>query len=139
MDGIAVSMQPAGFQLEKMQSVRVILERLSVAQKNASVLRGNLQTAFEFIVANLCGQEMLLMLRNKWGLSKKDAQKLYYDVRNKGNETEEENKESPRPDTIDKKISMIMDYMKETSSKLDSIDRDIADLKKQVEEILRRI
>lgn len=139
MDRIVVSMYPAGFRLEKLQSVRFILERLSLAQRNASVLRSNLQATFESIAANLSGQEMLLMLKNKWGLSKKEAQKLYYDVRNKGNEPEEEKQESPRPDTIDKKISMIMDYMKETSAKLDSIDRDIADLKKQVEEILRRI
>ncbi len=139
MDGIVVAMYPAGFRLENLETVRIILERLSVAQKNAVVLRSNLQAAFEFIAANLSGQEMLLMLRNKWGLSKKEAQKLYYDVRNKGNEPDEENQEPPRPDTIDKKISMIMDYMKETSAKLDSIDRDIADLKKQVEEILRRI
>ncbi len=80
------------------------------------------------------------MLRNKWGLTKKDAQKIFNDIHDNGsNENKEKNAKPTRPETIDEKVSMIMDYMKETSQKLDSIDRDILELKKQVEEILKRI
>ena len=77
------------------------------------------------------------MLRNKWGLTKKDAQKIFNDIHDNG--SNEKNAKPTRPETIDEKVTMIMDYMKETSQKLDSIDRDILELKKQVEEILKRI
>ncbi|MEW6238672.1 MAG: hypothetical protein AB1656_25080 [Candidatus Omnitrophota bacterium] len=92
----------------------------------------------------LKGQEFLFMFRNKFGLTKKDAKKLFYDYHSKdakADEAEEAEGKEPikPPETTDQKIAMIMDYMQETSIKLDRIESDIAALKEQVELILKRI
>jgi hypothetical protein len=143
MHGNTVSLNPVLTDLDSKYAVRVVFERLVDTQSRAAALRANLVAAYEMIAGFLKGQEIAFMLRNRWGLSKKDAQKLYFDLRNQGGESGEGNdndqKQPNRPETVEDKISMIMDYMKETSAKLDSIDRDIVQLKKRVEEILQRI
>ncbi|RJP26382.1 MAG: hypothetical protein C4527_15535 [Candidatus Omnitrophota bacterium] len=89
-------------------------------------------------------QEVMFMLKNKFGFTKDQAKKLYSTFRSKGesgdngDDGDEENN-SVEPQTIDDKISMIMGYMKETSAKLDRIEDDITYLKQQVENILKRI
>ena len=81
----------------------------------------------------------MFTLKNKFGFSKKDAKKLFYDYID-GKKTDEDNPEPPRePETTEEKISMIMDYMKETSVKLDRIEDELSHLKQQVEEILKRV
>jgi len=144
MDGTTVSLNPALLGLDSRKGIYEAICRLMDAQRRATALRANLMAAYDQIAGILKGQEIVFMLRNKWGLSKKDAQKLYYDLRNPGEgpgEGSEGNNpnQSKQPETVDDKISMIMDYMKDTSAKLDGIDRDIAHLKKQVEEILKRM
>jgi len=94
--------------------------------------------------AELKGREFLFMFRNKFGLTKKDAKKLFHDYHSKDAkepDAEEAEAKEPNkpPETTDQKIAMIMDYMQETSVKLDRIESDIAALKEQVELILKRI
>lgn len=86
------------------------------------------------------GQESVFMVRNRFGLTKEQAKKLYYDYHGAGEEqTPDRNQPEGKPQTAEEKISMIMDYMKETSAKLDQIENDIAFLKQQVNEILKRL
>lgn len=82
--------------------------------------------------------EPMYMLRNKFGLSKKDAKKLYYDVKSKGPD-DDGDEELESPSSTDDKLNVIMTYMKETSTKLDKIEEDIAYLKDQVEKILQKV
>ncbi len=144
-DNLAVS-NSLVFKMEDIELISGLLDRLSEVQREALVIRDKLVVFMESISESFNNQEILLMLRNKWGLTKKDAKKLFYKYH--GGEEDEENVDNDNPEpennpgksgSVDQKISMIMDYMKETSSKLDSIDRDIAQLKDQVEEILRRM
>ncbi|MBZ0254711.1 hypothetical protein K8I31_01525 [bacterium] len=85
------------------------------------------------------------MLKNKLGFTKDQAQKLLYDYKSKGKQEppEDEQKDSPsHPDdkgNVEQKISMIMNYMQETSTKLDQIEKDISYLKEQVDRILQKI
>lgn len=146
MNGNSVSLSSDFLNPDSFYVVRAVFERLADAQNRAAALRANLKAAYEMIADTFKGQEIALMLRNRWGLSKKEAQKLYNDLRSPGEEPSEDtekknpNQNPPKPTgTVEDKISMIMDYMKDTSAKLDSIDRDIAHLKVQVEEILKRI
>ena len=75
--------------------------------------------------------------------NKEEAKKLFYSYRSK-NEPEQ-GKSSPdlkstlEPETTEKKIAMIMDFMKETSAKLDRIEDDIAELKEKVNDILKKM
>ncbi len=91
------------------------------------------------------GEEIHFMLKNKTGLTKTQAQKLFYDYKNKGNDEDNEKKsgqEQKQPKeqgNIDQKISMIMNYMQETSIKLDQIEKDISHLREQVDRILEKI
>ncbi len=86
-------------------------------------------------------QEVMFMLKNKFGFTKEQAKKLYSSYRNKDSDQgkNEGGQKPEEPQSIDDKISMIMDYMQETSSKLDRIEDDISYLKQQVENILKRI
>ena len=89
------------------------------------------------------GGGILLMLRNKFGLKKKEAEKLYYDYRASGEkEGGENNPDSPEPDdnaSLEDKVSHIMSTMKETAEKIDRIERDIDYLKDQVDQILKKL
>ncbi|MBI1387701.1 MAG: hypothetical protein GC154_04570 [bacterium] len=87
------------------------------------------------------------MLKNKFGLTKDQAQKMFYDYKNKGQEQDPDQQGGdPKGDpkeaasgTVEQKISLIMGYMKETSTKIDQIERDITYLKEQVDKILQKI
>lgn len=86
------------------------------------------------------------MLKNKLGLTKNQAQKLFYDYKNKGKDENPENgskeQQPGQPEdqgNVEQKISMIMNYMQETSTKLDQIEKDISYLKEQVDRILEKI
>ena len=133
--------------MEDIELISGLLDRLSEVQREALVIRDKFAGFMESISESFNNQEILLMLRNKWGFSKKDAKKMFYQYHSKEEEEEEdgdddngnENPDPGKSGSVDQKISMIMDYMKETSTKLDSIDRDIAQLKEQVEEILKRM
>lgn len=81
----------------------------------------------------------MFMLRNKFGLTKKDAKKLYYDVRSKDNEEGEDPKQSKTPESTEEKIVFIMETMKQTAVKLDRMEEDLAYLKDQVDKILKKL
>jgi hypothetical protein len=96
------------------------------------------------VAGSLRGTEVMNMLKNKLGLSKEDAKKIYYKYRAKGSGQDDEpgNDESQKsspPQNADQKIAMIMDYMQETSAKLERIENDIDYLKNQVDKILQKI
>lgn len=85
------------------------------------------------------------MFKNKLGFTKGQAQKLFYDYKNKRNQETPENEQKDQPSqsddngSVEQKISMIMNYMQETSTKLDQIEKDISYLKEQVDRILQKI
>ncbi|MBN2329217.1 MAG: hypothetical protein JXR73_18905 [Candidatus Omnitrophica bacterium] len=127
----------------EVQSFQAILDGLQHIENRTAMLRAGFQrflSVCEFIGGRLNSQEIVLMLRNKWGFTKKEAQKLFYDMKKGGDKSDHgSDNDSKQPESTEEKISMIMDYMRETSAKLDSIDQDIAHLKRQVAEILKRI
>ena len=89
--------------------------------------------------------EIIFMFRKRVSSDKEEAKKLFFTYRKKGTAenqpegTPSNEPSSKEPETTEEKIAMIMDYMKETSSKLDHIENDISYLKQQVEEIKKRI
>ncbi len=122
-----------------------VVSMLDETQKRFSQLKAVHQW-FAYLLefpASFNHQEVMYMLKNKFGFTKEQAKKLYSTYRNKGEGGEDDgnNEEDPQSEqqNIDEKISMIMGYMKETSAKLDRIEDDIAYLKNQVENILKRI
>ncbi len=92
------------------------------------------------IIGEQKNRGFIFMLKNKFGLSKEAAKKLFYDHRKKKQDDTDPN-QSPQkePESVDEKIEMLMGYMRETTSKLDRIEDDISNLKEKVEEILKRI
>lgn len=116
-------------------------------QMDARIARANeaLQALSVAVTAlqNQVGSGLVFMLKNKFGMTKNQAQKLFYDFKKK-NKEDDPNEQMPgedpkEPGNVEEKISMIMGYMKETSDKLDQIERDISFLKDQVDKILQKI
>lgn len=81
------------------------------------------------------------MLKNKFGMSKDEAKNLFFKFR--GSSSEPENNPSkmaaPEPQGTDEKIAVILDYMKDTSVKLEKIENDIEFLKEQIDRILKQL
>ncbi len=91
-------------------------------------------------IQSIKDQGIQFMFKNKYGLNKEEAKKLFYDFRSKSKEPGgEDDDSSQNTESVEGKIAMIMDYMKETSTKLDRIEDDISTLKRQVEHILKKI
>ncbi len=77
------------------------------------------------------------LLKNKLGMTKDQAKDLFYQSKSKG---KQEGGEDPEhPESVEEKMNVIMGYMKDTSEKLETIERDIAHLKQQVEIILKKL
>jgi len=88
----------------------------------------------------LSSLEWSFMFRKRITTDKEEAKKLFFSYRKKGSvENSPEEIPPKEPETTEEKIAMIMDYMKETSAKLDRIEDDITYLKQQVDEIKKKI
>lgn len=115
------------------------LERLE-ASRNALLCNVRCLEEMAIRLVSRSRLEVLFMLKNKLGLTKEQAKNIYFRFRNGGGEEENASpQQSKDPETNEEKIAMIMDYMKDTSAKLDQIESDIAYLKKQVDQILKRL
>ena len=109
----------------------------------AEIIRGNLAAA----VGELSGQG-IMFARNKYGFTKSEAKKLFFSLRG-GKQDDDDGDEPEKNDDPaaavveakgpDEKIERIIDYMRETSTKLDRIEDDIQFLKNQVDRILEKI
>jgi len=124
------------------QAVQVIVDRIGELAGQAHELRQRLDSAAQFVVTQLKGQELSFMFKNKLGMSKSDAKDLFFSYKNRNKpdpDEEDPDRSQPEVETTEKKIAMIMDYMKDTSQKLDRIEDDISELKAKVEQILKRI
>lgn len=111
----------------------------------------NIRTELVAKVDDLLGRGIGIALsqRNRSGFTKSEAKKLFYSLRGGKPEGEGEGGDEEDPDdpieavnkaqTTDQKIEQIIDYMKDTTSKLDRIEDDINFLKEQVDRILKRI
>lgn len=91
------------------------------------------------MAGSLHGVEVINMLKNKLGLSREEAKKVYFQFRNKGNKSNPEEPAKPEPQGTEEKIAVIMDYMKDTSEKLERIESDIDYLKQQIDRILKQL
>ncbi len=101
------------------------------------LLRGQLIQIRSELAAQLQGLGVSYMARNKSGFTREQAKELFYSFRKKKDEPG-----SPEPDEAedtDARFAKIMDYMEETSKKLDRIEDDVAFLKDQVSAILKRL
>lgn len=121
-----------------------IARRLADIRKRLDAVRETcaLETGFtEGTAPKPWGVRVLLALRNKFGFTKKDAEKLFQDYRGgKQKDQPDPSGEKPNePRSAEEKISLIMKTMSETSAKLDRIESDIAELKRNVDEILKRL
>ena len=77
------------------------------------------------------------MARKKKGSTREQSKELFYSFRKKKDGPEEP--EPDEPEDTDARFAKIMDYMEETSKKLDRIEDDVAFLKDQVSAILKRL
>lgn len=121
-----------------------LFDHLAVLSRSAAKLRYRLDSARVDVTELLYSQGMLMIVKkNKWGFNKEEAKKLFYSFRSKNTPEDGEPgshfNSAPGPETTERKIAMIMDYMKETSAKLDRIEDDIAELKEKVNDILKKI
>ena len=125
-----------------------VIENLESHRKETCAVVKSLMHLAEY-VGTLRGTEVIFMLKNKFGLSQDEAKKIYYKYRHTEPEEENPKKDENQPanplnqptnvQSTDQKIAMIMDYMKETSVKLEKIENDIEYLKRQVDQILRQM
>ena len=82
------------------------------------------------------------MLRNKFGVKKREAQKLYYGYRSTGKKEGGEKSpgwlESYVNNCLEDKACHIMTTLNETENKIDRIERDIDSIKDHVDQILKK-
>ncbi|MFB3785529.1 MAG: hypothetical protein ACE15F_04080 [bacterium] len=121
-----------------------LFDHLAVLSRSAARLRYRLDSARVDVTELLNSRGMLMIVKkNKWGFNKEEAKKLFYSFRAKNTPEEGDSgsnfDSAPEPETTERKIAMIMVYMKETSAKLDRIEDDIAELKEKVNDILKKI
>jgi len=82
----------------------------------------------------------LLFARSKDGLSQEEAKKMFFRFRRKGApEPAEPEPSEPGPTGQGDVPAQMVTFMRETAQKLDRIETDIDYLKKQVDQILRKI
>jgi predicted transcriptional regulator len=88
------------------------------------------------VVDSIWNALSFFILRNKDGLTKKEAKKVYYSLRGGSSDDEEGNDpEMQARQTMDQ----VLNYMEETSKKLNKMEEDLTYLKRQVDQILRRL
>lgn len=115
--------------------------QIDTLARTSTSLREKIAGFAMYCAATVQGWETAFMLKNKWGLTKEEAKKLFYDYKNK-TASDPNNPSSPseqQPENVDQKIAVIMDYMIDTSAKLDRIEDDLSQLKQKVEEILKKL
>ena len=124
----------------KREQILLLLLSINTVQMSANAIKEKLQTMNSVTVSTkpTLWDSLSFLLKNKFGLTKDAAKKMFYDYKSKG-EPEEEGEDPKQPETIDEKMNAIMGYMEETSAKLESIEKDIAHLKQQVEAILKKL
>ncbi|HOE10688.1 MAG TPA: hypothetical protein PLQ35_15375 [bacterium] len=108
---------------------------LGVMEKRVRRIRAGMTATAE----TLAPQRFSFMVRNKDGFTREEAKSLFYRFRQKKTEEPEEESRSNQPQDTDARLERIMDYMEETSKKLDRIEDDITFLKEQVADILKRL
>ncbi len=125
-------------ELSDLEFLKNTLERL---QEHQQILETNLQGMMTIFtdVFGLNGVEVFMALKNKLGLTKEQAKKMYYQFHSKKSPGQEPEQDPEKSESPDEKISIIIDYMKETSQKLDKIEDDIAYLKDQVNQIIKKL
>ncbi len=101
------------------------------------LLRDQLIQIRSELAAQLEGIGVSYMARNKSGFTREQAKELFYSFRKK--QDDPESPEPDEPEDTDARFAKIMDYMEETSKKLDRIEDDVAFLKDQVSAILKRL
>lgn len=140
MNESSLTFTPRSLTITPREEVQQLLSAIQTLQLSAMRIKKELQTVNTVIVSvrPTIWESILFLLKNKFGLTKDAAKKMFYDYKSKG-EPEEEGEEPKKPETIDEKMNAIMGYMKDTSAKLESIEKDITYLKQQVEAILKKL
>ncbi len=132
------------FPLACRSGLEPLLVQLAALTRSAAILHRQLESIHTAVSELFHARGMLMIVKkNKWGFNKEEAKKLFYSYRSKNEpgvgDPGPDFKSALEPETTEKKIAMIMDYMKETSAKLDRIEDDIAELKEKVNDILKKM
>ena len=84
--------------------------------------------------------------KNKLGMTKEDAKRIFHRYRTAKEKPAEPESPEPKADSPvslaerqSKQISQILNYMEETSGRLDNIENDIGYIKERVETILKKL
>ena len=84
--------------------------------------------------------------KNKLGMTKEDAKRIFHRYRSATGKPPEPESSEPKADSPmslaerqSKQISQILNYMEETSGRLDNIESDIGYIKERVEAILKKL
>lgn len=122
-----------------LDSFAVALQRLESKAKKLKELQEQTTAIILDSGMTLTG-EILQMFRKRLGVDKEEAKRLFFKYRKGGNPEETTDPEPQKePESTEEKIALIMDYMKDTSIKLDHIEDEIAYLKEQLEEIKKKL
>lgn len=84
--------------------------------------------------------------KNKLGMTKEDAKRIFHRYRTAKEKPADQEPPDPKADAPvslaerqSKQISQILNYMEETSGRLDNIENDIGYIKERVETILKKL